>query len=369
MAKLLNRGLRGSAAVTAALVMAALTLSGCGVVGGVANAHPDAAPITLRMGTDDTPGRPAADQILHFAEQVNELSGGQLRIQPVWQAAGDTGSDDWDQKVARMLTDGDLELAMIPSRAWDKEGVRSMRALNAPMLVTSDALVAEIVTGDLADEMLAGLDDVGVHGLALLPEGIQRVLSFGDPLTSVDDFTDQLIRVPASKTTYATFKALGAVPDDATATVEAAADGRVAGAESSFFRSGPLAGARTAAVGNLPLWPKVNSLVIAADAYTGITEDQQRILRKAARNTRQWSIDTLPGDATAARSYCADGNRIVNADADDVAAFRDATAPVTKALKKDDTTRELIRAIQDLAERTDAHPAHLEPCDGSGRTQ
>jgi hypothetical protein len=64
---------------------------------------------------------------------------------------------------------------MIPARAWDTEGVTSLRALHAPFLVTSDELVAEIVDGELADELLAGLEDVGVTGLALLPEGLRHL--------------------------------------------------------------------------------------------------------------------------------------------------------------------------------------------------
>ena len=47
-------------------------------------------PVTLRIGTNDEPGRPSARAIEEFARQVTGRSHGQIRIEPVWQAAGKT---------------------------------------------------------------------------------------------------------------------------------------------------------------------------------------------------------------------------------------------------------------------------------------
>ena len=125
-------------------------LAGCTGAGEGTKAGGQAAPVILRIGTDDFQGHPAADQIEEFARQVDELSEGGVRIEPVWNAAGDTGEDDWDQKVARMVVAGELDMGMIPARAWDTEGVTSLRALNAPFLITSDELAAEVASSELA---------------------------------------------------------------------------------------------------------------------------------------------------------------------------------------------------------------------------
>jgi len=45
---------------------------------------------------------PGAEQIQQFAGQVEKLSHGQLRIEPVWEANGEE-HDDWDQVVARKV--------------------------------------------------------------------------------------------------------------------------------------------------------------------------------------------------------------------------------------------------------------------------
>ena len=116
---------------------------------------------------------------------------------------------DWDQRIARMVVGGELDMAFLPSRAWDTEGVGTLRPLAAPMLVTSQALVAEVVRSELNAQMLAGLDAVDVTGLALIPENLRHVFSFGEPLASPAAFAGTTIRVPHSDTTWAVFPFVG----------------------------------------------------------------------------------------------------------------------------------------------------------------
>ena len=64
----------------------------------------------------------------------------------------------------------------------------SLRAINTPFLVTSDDLVAEIISSDVADELMAGLDAAGVVGLALVPESLRHPFGFDHPLFGPDDY-------------------------------------------------------------------------------------------------------------------------------------------------------------------------------------
>ncbi len=86
-------------------------------------------------------------------------------IEPVWKAVGGD-KDDWDQAVARGVVAGEFDMGLVPARAWDTEGVSSLAALHSPILVTSDALMAKVTEPAIADEMLAGLDTLGVSGPA-----------------------------------------------------------------------------------------------------------------------------------------------------------------------------------------------------------
>jgi len=248
-------------------------------------------PITLRIGTDDEPDRPATDQINHFAAEVKRISNDQLVIEPVWHAAGD--QDNWDQAVARLVVAGTLDMGMIPARAWDTEGVTTLRALQAPFLITSNDLAGKVVTAEVANQMLAGLDKADITGLALVPESLREIFSFGKPFLTVRDFEGATIRVPRSDTSSKVFKALGATADDLVDADgnkfdQAVADGTVAAAESSYRLAS--FSAPTTATANLVPYPKINSLVINRARFGQLSQGQQDILREAAIETRDWAV-------------------------------------------------------------------------------
>jgi TRAP-type C4-dicarboxylate transport system substrate-binding protein len=267
--------------------------------------------------------------------------------------------------VARKVVAGELDLAMVPSRAWDTEGVTTLRALNAPFLVTSDELLDRVVTSDLAEEMLAGLDDAGVVGLALLPENLRHPFAFGEPLLSPDDYAGALIRAPRSDVAYALFEALGARPDDlpGDAFGMALENGSVAAAESAFELAGSLP-QQTVATGNITFFPKVNSLVINADVHRGLDAGERDIIERAAERTRAWAVDATPSDVEAARTWC-NHHGIVLASDPDLAALERATAPVYAELERDSQTKRLIARIREL--KSELAVSAVEPC--SARAQ
>jgi TRAP-type C4-dicarboxylate transport system substrate-binding protein len=348
-----------------AAVAASMALVACTGGSGGDKAGGEAAPVTLRIGTDDTPGRPGAAQIEEFSRQIQELSKGQVRIEPVWRAAGDL--DDWDQVVARKVVGGELDMGMIPARAWDTEGVTSLRALHAPFLVTSDDLAGQIVKGELASEMLAGLKPLGITGLALLPEGLRHMFAFGDPPLSPADYEGMVIRAHRSETTYALFEALGAKPDDFGGGAgddrfaEGVRKGRVDGAESAFSVAGSLP-APTTAVGNVTFFPKVNSLVVNTNAFQNLPDEQQAILHDAATRTVDWAIRTTRSDAELAKVYCANSGRIVLASQVELAKFEQAVQAVYDQLEQDEATKVMIARIRSLSEEVGAVQTAVEPC-------
>ena len=91
-------------------------------------------------------------------------------------------------------------MGLVAARAWDTEGVTTLRALNAPFLVTSDAAVTEVVTSDIANDLMTGLANVGVTGLALLPDDMRHLFVFGEKPESLADFGGSVIRHRGSDT-------------------------------------------------------------------------------------------------------------------------------------------------------------------------
>jgi TRAP-type C4-dicarboxylate transport system substrate-binding protein len=318
------------------------------------------APVTLRIGHSDPRNYPAGDAIEEFARRVGTLSEGKIRIRPVWQAAGVSVTQS-NQRVARLVVSGELDLGMIPSGAWDTEGVTTLRALQAPFLISTDEMLDAVVASDLSGSLLGGLEKVGVDGLALIPEALRHPVGFGRVLRSTADFAGVGIRAPRSNTTYALLRALGARPADLTfeQAVSALQAGKIGGAESSLLHLGslPAPGMITA---NVVFFPKVNTLVANAERFDELSAEQQGILREAAEQTRRHVVDTRTREVDAARQACRNGVELVIASAADVAALRRAAAPVYAELERDPTTKELIAAIRALA-RASA-PASAASC-------
>ncbi|HKG49296.1 MAG TPA: TRAP transporter substrate-binding protein DctP [Actinomycetales bacterium] len=324
-----------------------------------------AATMTLRLGTADPAGRPGSLQVEEFARQIGQRSGGRMRIEPVWSAAeGGRESQGWDQRVARQVVEGRLDLASIPTRAWDTEGVTSLRALQAPFLVTSPDLVRRTISGDLGRTMLGGLQKVDVVGLSLWFEGLRHPFSFGPPLRTPRDYSGAAIRVPASQVSTSLFGALGATVDDWNGSdfEEQVRGGGVDGAETSFPLAKTLPATSTA-TGNVTLYPKVNSLVAGRRVFSKLTKAQRKTLTDAAAATAAWSFSAAPDDAAAAEEFCREGGRVVTASAADLAALERSVRPVYQQLSADPQTRHLIEAIRRLKGQTPTSSAsRVRPC-------
>lgn len=324
-------------------------------------------PTVLRLGTAEDGQGPAGDQIEEFARQVETRSGGKLLIQPVWRAGGQELWDH-DQAVARSVVSGELDMALVPSRTWDSEGILSLRALSAPFLVTSSGVLKDAVEPELADEMLAGLDEVGLKGLTLIPEGLQLLFSFRTPILTPADTEGMVIRAARSTTSYKAMAALGAVPVEVQELQFADQDdpGQLGAAESSFAYAAQLRPARTKtglaiATGNVIMSSKANTLVINMKPLDELEEGDRQVLSEAATSTRHRASELLPGLSEEARKYCRNGGTVVTASRQQVDAFRLAMTPVYAELEQDPHTRDLIARLRDLAARTPAEAA-VEPC-------
>ena len=185
-------------------------------------AHTD--PLVVTLATGDTENAPSADQVRFFTRRVAALSDGAIEISPEYHVM--EHDPDFERALALAVADGEYDLAVVATRAWDLVGVRSLTALNAPFLVTTDELVAEIVSGDVADDLMSGLPDAGVVGLGLMPEGLRHPFGFNSPLLEATDYADSTMRVPYSATAEAVFEQLGAdiTAEDVDATTQRGAE-------------------------------------------------------------------------------------------------------------------------------------------------
>ena len=331
------------------LLAGALTVSALALAPGCAPPV-DGPGLVLSLASPDKPSDSNGPHVQHFVEEVARLSGGSIRIEPVWDVSPH-GAHGWDQATARGVADGTWDLGLVPGRAWDELGVTSLRALDTPFLVTSTALLEQVLDSDLREELLSGLPDAGVVGLDLYPEDLRHPVGFEEPLLGPEDYRGEVIRAPRSATTRKLLEALGArVVDD-----------NPSPARQRGMETGYDIGTTGIATGNVVLFPKTETLVADAEVRERLREDQWAILRKAAANTRAWLFDELPTEAEAAADFCDRGGRIVTASPTQLEQLELAGTGVTARLREDDRTRRLIDAIEGYA-RSHPDPEVVRRC-------
>src|SRR5215207_11647508 len=113
-------------------------------------------PVELRLA--NTGGEIAqTPAVEYFVERVDELSGGNVRIEVVDQWAEFVS--DAEHQVVSDVAAGEVDLGWVGSRVFDTLGVESFQALTVPMLIDSYALQNAVIESGVTDKMLASLDD------------------------------------------------------------------------------------------------------------------------------------------------------------------------------------------------------------------
>ncbi len=316
-------------------------------------------PVTLHLAVADEQGRPSEPHVLEFIEKVEALSDGNIIIEPVWDAGQGTFFG-FETGVIQLVTAGKAELGLAASRAWDTEAVTSFQALQAPFLITNDALAEAVARSDIAKQMLKGVSSAGAVGLTLWPEDLRHPFSLmpDKPLLSPEEFQGLNIRATPSGVTYMLIETFGATP--------MLEDSGYEGAEAGLLQGPFLTGSPTA-TGNVVFFSKFQVLFANKDAFERLSDGQRSVLREAAAAAQKKAIAEHPKEVDAAVQWCADGGSIVLASEQQIATFEEAAQPVFDQIEQDPVNAELIAAIRDLKANTEPSPG-AEAC-GSAVTK
>ena len=344
-------------------VLAAVLIAGCGTAGGDrAGGAPEPEPRVLTLANVFID----SGEIAGFISEVDRLSHGTLRIEAhnSWRD-GETAAEE--QLIADVSAGG-ADLGVAASRAWDAAGVRSVRALHAPLLIDSYALQERVVRDPLVTDMLEGLGPVGLAGLGVLPGPMRKPLGVTRALAKPSDYKGLAFGIQRSGVADATFRALGATPVPFPAGGAITRFGAIEQQLHSIDgnRYGDSAKYLTA---NVNLWPRPLVLFANQAAFDALTADQRDVLRRAvaAAGPAQTAGHRL-ADRESGGNLCRAGEQFVAPSAQDMAALRLAVAPVYAELRRDPDTREMIARIEALRGPADAAPDQLS-CANAPMTQ
>ena len=286
-----------------------------------------------------------------FVQNLEKVSGGRLKVEMTIEY-GD-GAAEAESNLVKAIASGEVDGGWPSTRAFANAGIPGLGAVEAPMTLTSYAAEKTLVSGPVADKLLAKLDGTGVVGLNLAVGPLRRPFAAEAPLLGPEVWKGATFRVYNSPVQTDAVRLLGAMPVNLgfkgwTDEIRA---GRLRGLEfdiAQYAESGNTteAGYVTA---NVVLWPKVFVFAMSQARFDALTDEQRTWVREAADKAMQVSVDATYDETTIAQDLCGKGARFIAASPDQIAALRTSLQPVLDDLAADPANGALLTEVQAIA--------------------
>jgi C4-dicarboxylate-binding protein DctP len=304
-----------------------VALAGCGATTPV---DKDGAPVPavteLTLGTAD----PQDGELAVFVAAVDRLSEHRLQVRVDSSTYNSEPPGD-EAKLAGAVRAGTVALGYVPSRDLATDGAAAFRALHSPFLLGDTAAAVAVAGSPVAQDVLASLDDRGVHGLALIPLESRRLIS-ARPILSLSDVRGAQVRINDAAQSARLISALSAVPVQGYSAAQTRAEltaGHLDAIESSpsyivpnsYFGPAPY-------LTSFGLFPKFEALVANAQAWSRLTEaDRATLISAATETVTHASTQTPAQEAEALSQLCARAVVVVRPSGQALDALRAAAAP------------------------------------------
>ena len=139
----------------------------------------------LRLAGRAATGQHQRRARLHARRRVlRQACRGAVPRQPPHQGRGSVGRTSPPTPSSRSCSDvaaGEIDLGWAGTRVFDTLDVKSFQALTAPMLVDSYALESAVIESGITEQMMQGLDGLGVAGLGVLADGLRKPIGVTGP--------------------------------------------------------------------------------------------------------------------------------------------------------------------------------------------
>jgi TRAP-type C4-dicarboxylate transport system substrate-binding protein len=336
---MVNRGTADRKWIVAAIFGLVIS-SGCAADGGGSTADKvgnERDPVTFTLGTNEPDASPGAMAIQLFAQRVAEATEGRVNIDPHFGVVPDAQA--FEQKLIQRAVNGEFDLVLVRSSAWNTFGVHSVDALQLPGLIDTEEQADRVVTDDqLVGRLLGGFDEIGMTGLALYPEAPRYLLSLdGMPGFALGDLRERIIRAPLSETLFDVYRAVGMTPVDMSFKdfTTQVSEGNITMTENPMYRivgTASVAGGPTIVADNLTVYTKFLVLSARSDSIAALDGDDATLVRRAASDSIGAFVENREREASWIDDVCAAGHVLVDMSADDRGAFLEAASSVIDAV-------------------------------------
>lgn len=182
--------------------------SGSGTGGGdsTGGGSGDGTTYTLKLGHDHTTTSPFHVCALEFEQAVEEASGGRIQVEVY--PAQQLGTA---REMIEMMQMGTLEATLLPTSKFGGFDER-LNLADMPYLCETEEDFLALFNGEIGQEAMSTLPDIGIKGMAYFPEGFKYITNNSHPITSPDDLKGMKIRTMEAPIIMSMFKCWGANP-------------------------------------------------------------------------------------------------------------------------------------------------------------
>jgi len=306
---------------TAALLAASASL---------AYASNDIKPRLIRFGYGLAENSNQGRAVKVFAEEVERLSGGKMRVRAIGAAALGT-----DGQMQQALIGGAQEM-MVGSTATLVGITPAMAIWDTPFLFNSAEEADKVLDGPVGQKVMNQLTDKGIVGLVYWENGFRNLTNNRQPVQRLEDLNGVKLRVMQNNVFLDSFKMLGAnaVPMPFSELFTALETKTVDGQENPFntiLSSRFYEVQRYLTVTNHVYSPWI--VTVSRKWWDGLSEAERNVLRQAAVKSRDFERqDTRAEAARALADLRAKGMQVNQLPAAEIDRMRERLAPVNQTI-------------------------------------
>ena len=243
-------------------------------------------PITMRFGTNQSSSSVAFQGCQHWADEVEEKTGGKIKIEVYESNTLGSQADMLDG-----LKMGTIELSF-NSPATMSAAVPQLGVLDLPYIFTSKEQAYKVLDGEIGREIFEPAEkQEGYYVLACFEGGFRQSINTKKDIAGLADYAGLKFRCPESRVYLSLYEKMGAIPTamDMSEVFTALQNGTVDGTESPLFTI--YSNSWYEAAKHLTIDNHIyacNPILVSSSYFDKLPASVQQMLRETCQEAAEW---------------------------------------------------------------------------------
>ena len=250
----------------------------------------DGATYTLKLAHDANTTSAYQLSALELKRMIEEKSDGRIKVEVY--PAQQLGSA---QEMIEGMQMGTIEATLLPTAKFGGFD-QTMNILDMPFLFPDEDTLYEIMNGELGEQVMAGLPDIGIRGCAFYGNGFKAITNNIHPIESPDDLKGLKIRTMEAPLIMSTYSAWGAnpVPVDFSELYSSLQQNVVDGQENPYLTISDMRFYEVQKYMTISKHAYLSYVLTFSDAFlNGLPEDLEQIVMDCGKECVQYHRDQM----------------------------------------------------------------------------